>query len=257
MIFRALDHLPIPAIHYYSETDSTNQQALNMASEGASEYTLFIAENQTKGRGRLNRRWFATPGASLAFSLVIHPGPEESQKLGLFSPLAALAVCRAAELLYRVHPEIKWPNDVLLAGRKWCGILIESVWQGDQPLAVVAGIGINLSPESAPPDDEVRFPATCLAEHTTSEIDASEFLASILQEILSLRPDMLTSRFHDDYQSCLAYQGEPVLLTDANGDTIQGMLTGVDKDGFILLKDQHGLTIACPAGDLQLRPKKD
>ena len=90
-----------------------------------------IADQQTKGRGRLGRSWVTNPGAALAFSIILRPTAEEIDHLGLFSPLAGLAVCLALQNLH-LPAEIKWPNDVLLARRKTCGILAESVWQGEQ-----------------------------------------------------------------------------------------------------------------------------
>jgi len=255
-IRKALARLPIAAIHYYHETDSTNQRALESAINGASEYTLFIAKEQTSGRGRANRRWITTPGASLAFSLIIHPTPEEKQKLGLFSLVSALAVCHAVESLYQVHPEIKWPNDILLAGKKWCGILVESVWQAGESPGLVLGIGINLTSESTPPDDEVLFPATCLAHHVTGTIRAPQILACILKELFTLRSSILTRQTLDDYQSRLAFMGEGVILTATGGKTIRGILKGVDMNGHIILLDQGGQVKTFPVGELQLRPKK-
>lgn len=255
-LHKALEHLPIPAVHYFPEIDSTNRQALDGMVHGTSEYTLYIAETQTSGRGRSNRRWITTPGASLAFSLVIHPSPEEGQKSGLFPLASALAVCLTVESLYRIHPEIKWPNDILLGGKKWCGILVESIWRSERLMGMVAGIGANLAQDSIPPDDEVLFPATCLADHTANPINATQLLASIVEGIIHIRSELLTHRFLDDYQSRLAFLGEPVMLVGTGGDFADGVLTGITEEGCLLLKGRQGFTNAYPAGDLRLRPKK-
>jgi BirA family biotin operon repressor/biotin-[acetyl-CoA-carboxylase] ligase len=255
-IRQALQHLPIPAIHFFHETNSTNQQALDNLAEGAPDYALFITEKQSMGRGRLNRRWITTPGASLAFSLILHPTSEEGQNPAIFSLVSALAVCRAVESLYGVHPQIKWPNDVLLAGKKWCGILVESVWLAERSLGLVAGIGINLTTASVPPDDEVLFPATCLADHVAGDIHALQFLARILEELINLRPEMLTRQVHNEYKSYLAYQGKQVALTETGGQTIHGVLEGVDRNGHLILRNRDGGMMTFPVGDLQLRPKK-
>src|SRR5512133_797681 len=119
----ALKGLAIPAIHFFEETDSTNERALMLAAQGASEFTLVIADRQTAGRGRFGRKWETAPGASLAFTVILHPTSEEQQRLSLFSFLGAVAICRAIESHCLIFPRVKWPNDVLLDGRKTCGIL--------------------------------------------------------------------------------------------------------------------------------------
>src|SRR4030042_1614769 len=101
------------------------------AGSNRSDWTLVIADTQTAGRGRMNRKWVTEPGAGLAFTMIFRLKEFEKGHVNLFSPLAALAVAEALEEGYGLHPAIKWPNDVLLNGKKTCGILAETSWLGD------------------------------------------------------------------------------------------------------------------------------
>ncbi|PIZ25632.1 MAG: biotin--[acetyl-CoA-carboxylase] ligase, partial [Chloroflexi bacterium CG_4_10_14_0_8_um_filter_57_5] len=133
---RTLSDLPLGGVRYYEQTGSTNDVALAWASAGAPDLALVIADEQTAGRGRLGRKWVTPPGAALAFSLVLRPRPVERDVIPLYSALGALAVVSALEEKYGLKPEIKWPNDVLVRGRKLCGILAEAVWLGSQAESV-------------------------------------------------------------------------------------------------------------------------
>jgi BirA family biotin operon repressor/biotin-[acetyl-CoA-carboxylase] ligase len=205
---KALKDLPIPRIHFFAETDSTNEQGLKIAAPDTPEFTLLIAERQTAGRGRLGHRWVSAPGTSLTFSLILQPRQTEIAHLGLFSLLGGLVVCRAMETYAQVQAQVKWPNDVLLDGKKAVGILGEANWQGQTPAGLVLGIGINLLPGSIPPADTLRFPATCLQAHTPREIERLPFLHEVLAHLIRLRPQINTPAFLDEYEQRMAYMGQ-------------------------------------------------
>ena len=177
-----------------------------MVSACVPEYTLLVAESQTAGRGRFSRRWLTEPGASLAFSLILYPVQEEKQKLALFSPLGALALCKAIAGLCGVEAKIKWPNDVLLGGKKTAGILAEAVWCDSVLKGIVLGIGVNLLPASVPPDDEILFPATCIQMHCPKPIQAEFFLKRIIANLFQMRPWLLDNEFISHYQDQLLPQ---------------------------------------------------
>ena len=141
---RILSDLPLGGVRYYPQISSTNDAALAWAAEGAADLALVIADEQTAGRGRVGRSWITPAGAALACSLVLRPAVEEGESIALYSALGALAVVSALEEKYGLNPEIKWPNDVLVRGRKLCGILAETVWLGSQAESVVLGIGLNV-----------------------------------------------------------------------------------------------------------------
>ena len=253
ILHSALKDLGIPAIHYYEETDSTNERALILAAQGAPEFTLLIADRQTAGRGRFGRKWETAPGTSLAFTVILHPTSEEQQRLSLFSFLGAVAICRAIETHCEIQPRVKWPNDVLLDGRKTCGILAETAWRENTIEGLVLGMGINLLHGSVPPDDQVMFPATCVQAHCENEINRIEFLKSVMGNLIKMRPNALSRDFLEDYRTRLAFIGEMVILAPIDGETITGVMVGVDDLGNLILKDDKGIEKAYPIGDLKLR----
>ena len=162
--------LPLGPLRYYSQCGSTNDEARRWLEGGGPDLALVIAETQTAGRGRLERRWYTPPESALAFSLVLRPGktspgldpdlpPEGTMHL---TALGALAVCQALEEQYRLDAQIKWPNDVLVGGCKLAGILAESHWQGSELTGTILGIGINVTRSAIPPGVELSFPAASI-----------------------------------------------------------------------------------------------
>src|SRR5512147_2731704 len=127
---KALLKLPLGDVRYFDSIGSTNNEALAWAAGGARDMSLVIADEQMAGRGRLDRKWYTPKGTALAFSLILRPTAEEKPFLTRIVGLAALAVADALRTRGLVVL-IKWPNDVLLEGRKVAGILVESVWSGE------------------------------------------------------------------------------------------------------------------------------
>ncbi len=254
-LHEVLRGLALPQILFFEETDSTNTQALNLANEQPGEFSLMIAERQSAGRGRMGRSWVTTPGTSLAFSLILKPDPEEIAKLGLFSLLGGLAVCRAIEVLCNIQAQVKWPNDVLLDGLKTAGVLAETSWQGERLNGLVLGIGINVLHGSAPPKEEVIFPATCVAAHSPIPVERLEFLAAVLEQVIILRAGILQPAFLQEYNQRLAYLGEAVALSSRMGEEVTGKVAGVAEDGCLLLEVPGGSLQRFPIGDLHLRPQ--
>src|SRR5215207_7881393 len=127
---KALSKLSLGDVRYFDSIGSTNNEALAWATRGAKDLSLVIADEQTAGRGRLDRKWFTPKGTALAFSLFLRPTVDEKPHLTRIVGLAALAV--AESLRTRgLAAQIKWPNDILLMGHKVSGILVESVWSGE------------------------------------------------------------------------------------------------------------------------------
>jgi BirA family transcriptional regulator, biotin operon repressor / biotin---[acetyl-CoA-carboxylase] ligase len=259
----ALHGLPLSQIHFAAEIGSTNDLAQTLLEQGAPDGVLVAADAQTQGRGRLGRHWVTTPGAALAFSLGLRPTPDEQEHLGLFAPLAGLAVCQALVTDYALPAEIKWPNDVLLARRKTCGVLVEAVWLGSQLQGVVAGIGVNIAPSSVPPDGQVLFPATCVEQALGRSVERLDLLAAILKQFFSLRAQLGTPAFMQLWQERLAFRGEQVQvdllapspeLPQGSGESLTGVVAGIDVDGSLRLYLQGGKEISVAAGDVRLRP---
>lgn len=253
LIRQSLTDLPITEIRFFDTIGSTNDEALAWAEQGAADGSLVIADQQTKGRGRLGRPWVTNLGAALAFSIILRPSAEEIDHLGLFSPLAGLAVCLALQNMH-LPAEIKWPNDVLLARRKTCGILAESSWQGAQLQGVVVGIGINVASSAVPPADEVLFPATCVEEHLDEPVDRLELLRSVLKSFFEWRQHVGSAGFIQAWESRLAFIGEQVTLKNSDGQGFSGILSGVDAQGNLRIQLGDGTPKLVSVGDVHLRP---
>jgi BirA family transcriptional regulator, biotin operon repressor / biotin---[acetyl-CoA-carboxylase] ligase len=253
---KMLEDLPISRIDYYAETDSTNERALAVlgVEEERMDYRLLVAQRQTAGRGRMGRSWVTTPGASLAITLIILPDESEQKRLGLFSLLGALSICRALDSLCGPGAQVKWPNDVLLGGRKTAGVLAESRWEGGVLRGIALGMGINVLPQSVPTGQELLFPATCVQAHCREKVDPLRVLRAVLVEFIDLRPLLPEAEFVHDYLRFLAYRGEEVQLNLPNDETARGTLAGIDDTGELILRSADGLETRYPIGDLRLRP---
>lgn len=249
----ALHRLGVPACRYYASVTSTNDRAFAWEINGAVDGSLVIADTQTAGRGRLGRRWLTPPNSALAFSLVLRPKPEECEKLSLFSPLGGLALCSALED-YQLQPLIKWPNDVLLNGKKTAGILAETVWQGETPKAVILGIGVNVNVNAVPPAEEVQFPATCVEAAADRRVPRWELLAAILEHLSAWRNQITQPAFLAAWEKRLAFVGKRVQLLQPNDQMVNGILTGISPQGDLRLLLTDNSEQSFSAGDVHLRP---
>src|SRR5919106_2303059 len=156
-------------LHYFPDIDSTNSYARRLAEHGAAEGEIVIAEAQTRGRGRLGRSWISPPFVNLYFSVILRPrlAPAHAPQLTL---MAAVAVADTVTFFIHTAPAIKWPNDVLVGGRKLAGILTESSCDSERIEFVILGIGINLNyPVELMPED-IRNRATSIASLTGSKV---------------------------------------------------------------------------------------
>jgi BirA family biotin operon repressor/biotin-[acetyl-CoA-carboxylase] ligase len=253
-IQQALAGLPIADLRYYPSTGSTNEDALVWATEGAKDGSLVAADQQTSGRGRQGRKWVTNPGAGLAVSFIFKPTEKEAQKLQLFSPLGAVAVCQAIRKKYRLPAEVKWPNDILVSRKKTGGVLAETRWLKDRADALVLGIGVNLTPAAVPQEMNLRFPATCLESEAGQAIDRLTFLRTVCQAVFDLRPMLTTPEFIDLWEELMAFKGEQVSMEIFAGEIITGMLKGIDPQGNLILQCEDGRKKTFFMGEVRLLP---
>jgi len=243
----ALAGLAPGPIHYFDSIDSTNLYAAELARQGTPDLTLVVADEQTAGKGREGRRWFTPPGTALAFSIVLD-SPAGGIQLSHFAGLGALAVHKAFSEGYGLHAAIKWPNDVLISGKKACGILAEAGWLGNQLSHVILGIGINVKADSVPPQFDLHFPATSVEAETGVPADRWRLLGRVLEGILSWRSLVGTPDFVTEWERRLAYRGQPVMV----GDTY-GVLQGLDGAGQLIIETE-GARRVFSMGEVRLRP---
>ena len=216
-------------LHYYTELGSTNEEALELGLEGAKHGVVVLAERQVAGRGRRGADWFCGEGAGLAFSVVLRPDFERVL-WPRFSLMAGLAVAQSIERL-GLFPEIKWPNDVLLAGRKVSGILVEAA--GD---CVVVGVGLNVKAVELPAG--LREVATSLQEAGGRETTREEQLLAILRRFDSLQ-NQLGLGFEglvEQVQRSCALSGKEIEFW-VGQERKRGVCEGIGNGGDLLVRE--------------------
>lgn len=253
-LHRALMHSPVSQIRAFTSIGSTNDEALQWIDEDAPDFALVIADQQTKGRGRLNRAWITQPEASLAFSVIFRPTRSElAAPSALYAPLCGLAVCQTLRESLELNPKIKWPNDILLEQQKCCGILVEASWTGVQLNGIVMGIGINITAQAIPPDAILRFPATWVEKYTRQPVERFNLLAQITSAMQFWRSHMDSREFIETWQKQLAFRGETVRIVQNEKTSIIGIEEGIDGLGNLVLREVSGKITTVEVGDVSLR----
>ncbi len=233
---------------YYPSVTSTNDVAKVQALDGAAEGTVIVAGEQTAGKGRLKRKWM-TPGGNIALSVILYP---DLAMLPSMIMLASLAVVRGIESATGLKAGIKWPNDVLIDGRKVCGILIENDLRGRIVNHTVIGIGININIK---PEDllEIRYPVTGLASELGRAVSRLNLIRCLLVEMERLYLTISDGgSVFDEWRENLVTLGKKVKVTA--GETIyEGVAESVARDGSLLLRGHDGSLTSIVAGDVTLR----
>ena len=265
----ALADLYLPAIRFYKSVGSTNDEAFKWFDSGAPDRALVIADEQTAGRGRSQRRWITTPGSGLAFSLILLSPPFDPRLVSRLSGLGAVAIRGALQNKYALLAQIKWPNDILLDQLKAGGVLVEARWSGEILKAVIIGIGINIAPESVSAvslsPTGLNFPPTCIENALGSPVDRLELLHAILQEFLSWLPRLSLPDFIHEWETSLAFRDQWVVLS--SGEHLPatqkknvlspyevGKVIGLTQDGSLKLFTRTGALVTVTVGELHLRP---
>ncbi|WDH97256.1 biotin--[acetyl-CoA-carboxylase] ligase [Paenibacillus urinalis] len=229
-------------IHIMDSTASTQVDAMTQAENGTEEGSLFIAEQQTSGRGRLGRKWFSPSGKGIWMSLVLRP-ELPIRYMPQLTLLTGVAVCKAIRRVTGAEAAIKWPNDILIHGKKVCGILLESATEDNKVKYCIAGIGIdvNLSAEDYP--EELTEIATSLKLETGHTINRALLIAEILNEM-----ELLYDRYTNEGFNPIQVEWEEhsvsigqAVRTETLTETIQGVAKRLDPSG--------GLVIAAPSGE--------
>jgi BirA family biotin operon repressor/biotin-[acetyl-CoA-carboxylase] ligase len=243
------------SLYHWDACSSTMDEAWRLAQAGAPDGTVVLAEEQTAGRGRLKRSWWAPAGSSLLLSLLLRPGwpAPQAQRLTM---VCSLAVCEAISAAAGVYARVKWPNDVLVGEHKVCGILTELDIRpgpaGERLETAVVGIGINVSLDltGAPP---LMAPATSLSLAAGRTVSRLDLLVALLGGIE--RRYVATSEgqsFHRQWAERMATLGREVQVSGAN-EVWHGVAEDVDADGALLVRTADGALQRVLAGDVTLR----
>lgn len=258
--------------HFFPSLDSTNRYAAWLAQEGALEGTVVVADHQTQGRGRLGRRWSSPVGLNLYFSVVLRPvmAPHEAAQLTL---LAGLALAQTVAHAGAESVEIKWPNDLLLSGRKLAGILTEMRTDSHGIQYVIVGIGINIHGNANLFPVELRDKVVTLAEFLRDGVHQPIyrplFLGSALQQLAYWYERFQREGFGALRQDWLAFSrvcGRQVQVNLTSSPSLDdavvpwseppesffGQALSLDADGFLLVQRQNGVVTRVLAGDVTI-----
>lgn len=251
----ALAGLPLGGLRFFETIGSTNDEALGWAAEGARDLALVVADEQTAGRGRSGRKWHTPAGSALALSIVLRPSAVERTLPARITGLAALATIGCCQQL-GLRAQIKWPNDILLGGRKAAGILVESAWTGNILDAAVVGIGINVTSSALPRADQLSFPATSLEGELGRSLSRADILREVLTSLLAWRARIGTAEFIQAWEDVLAFRGQQVVVGQDGETPLNGTLLGLEPDGSLRLLAEDMPTIV-HFGEIHLRSRDD
>lgn len=236
-------------VYYYAELGSTNEETKAALRKGAiAEGTVIIAGKQLQGKGRLGRAWVSPPGG-LWFSILLKPALDLAQT-ALLSLVFSLAVCQAVKNICQAPALIKWPNDVMLQGRKLGGILLELSGEIDQTRQVIVGIGINVNNRS---EDSGGRPVISLAEYTGQAVDLTWCLISVLQSMNRAYQQFLQQGFIDlrqQFKQHCSHLNQQVEIIQG-GTRLSGCNLDIDEMGHLVLLGSAG-TIRLSTGDVRV-----
>ncbi|WP_410514840.1 biotin--[acetyl-CoA-carboxylase] ligase [Paenibacillus sp. BR2-3] len=233
---------------------STQEEAKKLAENGAPEGTAVIAEEQTGGRGRMGRKWHSPKGKGIWMSVVLRPNLPlmSTPQLTL---LAGVAVCRAIRRATGVEAGIKWPNDLLVSGRKVCGILLESSLSEGQLQYCIAGIGIDANlAEDDYPDFLKGVGTSLMIERGGLPVDRTDLAGTVLAELENLYTLYLEQGFgpiKELWDSLSVTLGRQIALNTAQGRR-GGRAVGLDSDGGLLLQDDKGQWFSVCSGEIEM-----
>lgn len=238
---------------YYEETDSTNNRAKEAGEKGGKHGTLFVAERQTAGKGRRGRGWESPAGTSIYMTLLLHPDilPVKAPQLTL---VMAVAVAEGIRKATGLCCQIKWPNDIVIHGRKVCGILTEMSAEIDYINYVVIGVGINVNQETFP--EEIKDRAVSLRMELGGSVRRSGLIAAVMESFEAYYETFLKtedlSAMKEHYNSFLVNRDEKVRVLEPCNE-YEAYALGINDAGELIIRTKDGQEKAVYAGEVSVR----
>jgi len=237
---------------FYDTLESTNRKAFELGRDGCEEGTVVVADSQSRGRGRIGRSWVSPPGVNLYTSIIFRPAirPQDAHHLTF---LMAVATAEAVARVSPVAPVVKWPNDVLIGGRKVAGVLLEMASEADRVHFIVAGAGVNVNMTAASMPDEIGSIATSLKDVIGADVDRAEFARVLYSAVEKWYKVYMAEGFPavlKAWRGYFASEGAPVKVTSFD-DVISGICMGVDDFGALLVRVPSGQVERVISGDVE------
>ena len=238
---------------FLNETDSTNRKARILAEEGMGHGTLIVADTQTGGKGRRGRTWYSPPGTSLAMSLILKPKLEVS-KASMLTLVQAMAVASAIEEICGMEAQIKWPNDILVNGKKVCGILTEMNLEMMEISSIIIGTGVNVNQEEFPADiAEIATSLKIEKKRSLSRADIIEHICDLFEDYFEkFMESKDLSGMLDEYNARLISRGKIVKVLDP-GKEFTGQALGINAFGELQVQKAEGEIVSVYAGEVSVR----
>jgi len=237
-------------LHYYEDIGSTNDEAFRLGEEGAPEGTVLIAESQSSGKGRMQRVWYSPPGANIYTSMILRP-PTGTMQVTQVPIAAGVAATETINEFCSGKASIKWPNDVLIGGKKVCGILAQMKMSGKTVDFIVVGIGINvnLAREQFPHD--IQEIATSLAIEAGREISRPDLIIRLYENMAKWYRELTRNGFagvRERWLNLSEMIGKTVSVMFQN-EAVSGKAVGLDEDGSLILLTANNQNMTVSAGD--------
>lgn len=235
-------------IFVHQTLTSTMDEALKLARAGADDGTVVIADTQTAGKGRFDRRWLSESGASILMSVILKPTVDELPNLNMG---ISLAILRAIRRYPGVRGTIKWPNDIKINDLKLCGTLLDSYFDKSKLEFSIAGIGLNVNLDTSKYSDISRL-ATSLSTITGTEVSRLKVLQCLLEELdVNYREAKQNVSFFSEWRSNISTLGQQVSVK-TGGKTMSGVAEGVNEQGELLLRGTDGMVHNLNSGEVSL-----
>lgn len=241
------------SIALLDEVDSTNDEAARQLAAGRTAPFVILARQQTRGRGRLGRTWHSEPNGNLYATFAFRPRVPPT-RMAVFTLWMGVNICELIANFTQLTPGIKWPNDILFDGRKAGGMLTEARVDADQIRDLVFGLGLNVNSSAASWPTELSARAVSLAEKATAPLDLNRFTAALIGRVLLAYERFAEAdhrTFADLWQRYDVLRGKPIALLQ--GDRrIAGTAMGIDDEGSLLIRTEHGRLQRFRAGDVSI-----
>lgn len=251
------DSALIKKIEHFDSIDSTNTYAKHIASEGAEEGTLVIADEQLSGRGRLGRKWTSPKGTGIWMSLVLRPDIEPIHAAKM-TQIAAAAMNEAIIRVTGLNAGIKWPNDIILSKRKTCGILTEMSAELNTVNYIVVGIGVNVNVEAFP--DDIKDVATSLKIESGETVRRKDIVVEFIKQFEAFYFAYIKEgNLHDTLEYCKTNSvtiGQKVRVIHKN-ETLFGEAIDLNEDGELIVKFENGEVKPVFYGEVSVRGLTD
>ena len=237
-------------IEFHAQIDSTNNRAKQLAAQGAPHGMMVIADSQTAGRGRFERKFHSPASGGIYVSIILRPDMDAACAVRI-TPMAAVAVARAIKRTAGIDAQIKWVNDVYVEGRKVCGILCEGVLGEDGRMAsVVLGIGVNVAPMEFPP--ELSGIATSVSNACGRSVSRIQMLAALVEELDRLYPKLENGGFMEEYRARSNVIGRDVNVL-RGGACFAARAVDIDGEGSLIVELPDGRRETLRSGEISIR----